>query len=296
MRVSELWRFPVKSMLGERLDQASVTPRGILGDRAYGLIDAETGNVVSAKSVKRFPDLLACRAGFVEEPQLGGPLPAVRIDLPGAASVLSDAGDADGVLTDFFGREVSLAQSAPADFTIDQYHPDIEDVDPFGNRDNVVQQKLGAALFAEMGVDSAVRPGSFMDVYPVSLLTTSTVTRLQEIRPESRFDTRRFRMNVTIDTSRSATHSDASFLENDWVGSTLAIGEGVEMHVTMPGPRCVMTTLPQEDLPADNDILRTLARHNRLDIMGAGKFPCAGVYAVVVTPGTARVGDVVRVD
>jgi len=292
MRVGELWRFPVKSMRGERLDQAFVTPRGILGDRAYGLIDAETGNVVSAKSVKRFPGLLACQADFVEEPGLDQPLPAVRIDLPGGASVLSDAGNADSVLTDFFGREVTLAQSAPEDFTIDQYHPDIEDVDPFGNRDNVVQQKLGAALFAEMGVDSAVRPGSFMDVFPISLLTTSTVARLQEIRPESRFDTRRFRMNVTIEI-RGRGAPSASFLENDWVGSSLAIGEGVEVHVTTPGPRCVMTTLPQEDLPADNDILRTLAQHNRLDIMGAGKFPCAGVYAVVIQRGVVRVGDAV---
>jgi len=294
MKVSELWRFPVKSMQGDRLDEAIVTPRGLLGDRAYGLIDTETGNVVSAKSVKRFPGLLACRASFVEEPRLGEPLPVVRIDLPGGAAVLSDAGDVDSILTDFFGREVSLAQSAPADFTIDQYHPDIENVDPFGNRDNVVQQKLGAALFAEMGADSAVRPGSFMDVFPVSLLTTSTVARLQEIRPESTFDTRRFRMNVTIDTRRSAPQDGAEFLENDWVGSSLAIGEGVEVHVTMPGPRCVMTTLPQEDLPADNDVLRVLAQHNRLDIMGAGKFPCAGVYAVVIAAGVVGVGDRVQ--
>ena len=294
MRVGELWRFPVKSMRGECLEQAFVTPRGILGDRGYGLIDAETGNVVSAKSVKRFPGLMECEARFVEEPQLGESLPVVRIGLPGGASVLSDAGNAESVLTEFFGREVSLAQSAPVDFTIDQYHPDIEDVDPSGNRDNVVQQKLGAALFAEMGVDSAVRPGSFMDVFPMSLLTTSTVARLQEIRPESRFDTRRFRMNVTIDSGGSVTRSDASFLENEWVGSSLAIGEDAQVHVTMPGPRCVMTTLPQEELPADNEILRALAQHNRLDIMGAGKFPCAGVYAVVAAPGAVRVGDVVQ--
>ena len=63
-----LWRFPVKSMRGERLDEAQVTERGLVGDRAYALIDTDIGKVVSAKSVKRFPDLLDCRATFVEPP------------------------------------------------------------------------------------------------------------------------------------------------------------------------------------------------------------------------------------
>jgi hypothetical protein len=59
----------------------------------------------------------------------------------------------------------------------------------------------------------------------------------------------------------------------------------------MPDPRCVMTTLAQDDLPADTDVLRALVRHNRLEVAGAGVFPCAGVYAVVTHEGTARVGD-----
>jgi uncharacterized protein YcbX len=63
-----LWRFPVKSMRGEQLQEADVTERGILGDRAYALIDKDTGKVVSAKSVKLFPDLLNCKAAFVEPP------------------------------------------------------------------------------------------------------------------------------------------------------------------------------------------------------------------------------------
>jgi uncharacterized protein YcbX len=49
--VAELWRFPVKSMKGEQLQEVTVTEQGVLGDRTYALIDAETGKVVSAKSV-----------------------------------------------------------------------------------------------------------------------------------------------------------------------------------------------------------------------------------------------------
>src|SRR5205823_13155981 len=73
--VKEIWRFPVKSMKGERLDEADVTPGGIVGDRAYALIDVSTGKVVSAKSVKLFPGILDCAAAFVEPPRPEGEMP-----------------------------------------------------------------------------------------------------------------------------------------------------------------------------------------------------------------------------
>src|SRR6185369_7355714 len=97
--VAELWRFPIKSMTGEQLQEITVTERGVLGDRAYALIDAETGKVVSAKSVKRFPDLLACRATFIEPPQAERDMPPVRIDLPNGTSVISDSRDVDRALS-----------------------------------------------------------------------------------------------------------------------------------------------------------------------------------------------------
>jgi uncharacterized protein YcbX len=198
--------------------------------------------------------------------------------------VTSGSGDADRVLSEHFGREVTLAHAAPEDYTIDQYHPDIENVDPAGYRDAVVEQKLGAAYFAEAGVPSPVPAGSFFDLFPVSILTTSTLVRLSELQPESRFDERRFRMNVIVDAD------EAGFVENDWVGRGLAVGETARLNVAMPDPRCVMPTLAQDDLPRDSDVLRTLVRQNRLQI-GDGLFPCAGVYAVVEAPGTMRTGD-----
>ncbi len=283
--VKELWRFPVKSMKGERLDQAELAPHGVTGDRAYALIDVETGKVASAKSVKRFPGLLGCAAAFVEPPRLGAEAPPVRIIFPDGTSVTSDSGDAERVLSGFFGRDVRLARSAPEDFTIDQYHPDIEDVDPAGHRDTLVDAKLGAALFAQIGAPSPVPPGSFFDVFPVSVLTTSTMTRLNELQPASRFDARRFRMNVIVDSTEDG------FVENGWVGQGLAIGGTVRLGIAMPDPRCVMTTLAQDDLPGDTEVLRALVRHNRLDLGPMGHYPCAGVYAVVAAPGTIRVGD-----
>ena len=283
--VTGLWRFPVKSMRGERLDEVHVTEQGLVGDRAYALIDNDTGKVVSAKSVKRFPDLLACRAAFVQPPGADEDLPPVEITLPDGSTVRSDASDVSDVLSTFFQRDVTLARAAPNDFTIDQYHPDIEDVDPAGHRDTVVEQKLGAAFFAEAGIPSPVPVGSFFDLFPVSVLTTSTLQQLSELQPQSQFDERRFRMNVIIDSD------ETGFVENDWVSRQLAIGDAVRLSVALPDPRCVMTTLAQEELPKDSDVLRTLTRYNRVQVAGAGRFPCAGVYAVVVAPGTLRTGD-----
>jgi uncharacterized protein YcbX len=283
-RIAALWRFPVKSMRGEQLDAVDVSEGGVVGDRAYAIQDRETGKVASAKHPKRWPNLLGCRAAFVEPPRPGAETPPARIDLADGNSVLTDAADVDAVLSRFFGRDVELARAAQNGYAIDQYHPDVENYDPEGHRDEVVEAQLGAAFFNERGLPSAVPAGSFFDLYPFSVMTTSTLDALSEVEPESRFDSRRFRMNVIVDTP------GGGFVENEWVGRTLAIGDDVQLKVDLPDPRCVMPSLPQEDLPRDPQVLRALAKHNRIDVAGA-LYPCAGVYAVAKAAGTIRQGD-----
>jgi uncharacterized protein YcbX len=282
--IRALWRFPVKSMRGEELDAADLGEGGIVGDRAYAIRDRETGKVASAKNPKLWPNLLGCSAEFVEPPRPGEELPPARIELADGGSVLSDAADADAVLSRFFGRDVQLARAAQNGYTIDQYHPDEENYDPEGHRDEVVEAQLGAAFFNERGLPSAVPEGSFFDLFPLTVLTTSTLEQLGEFEPESRFDVRRFRMNVIVDTG------PPGFVENGWVGRTLAIGDDVKVAVSLPDPRCVMPSLPQEDLPKDGRVLKALAQHNRIDVAGS-LYPCAGVYAVAESTGTIRRGD-----
>jgi uncharacterized protein YcbX len=276
-------------MLGEELDAVDVTESGIVGDRAFALIDKQTGKVVSAKHPKLWPNLLRCRAVFDAPPRPGEELPPARIGLADGSSVMSDAPDVDGVLSRFCGREVELARVAPADFTIDQYHPDQENLDPQGHRDELTDTKLGTALFSEIGQPSPVPEGSFFDVFPISLMTTSTLNHLRELEPRSEFDLRRFRMNVIVDTP------EHGFVENSWLARALAIGDDVTLAVAMPDPRCVMTTVAQEGLERDPSILKALAKHNRLDVAGGGLYPCAGVYAVVASPGTLHAGDRVAI-
>ncbi len=279
-----LWRFPVKSMQGEELTEVELGLGGIAGDRAYGLIDRETGKVASAKSVRHFSRLFECRAAFLGPPHPGAPPPPVSIELPGGTTVRSDRPGCDRALSSFLGREVTLADAAPADYTIDNYMPDVEGNDPAGRRDVTVPVKLGAALFAELGARSPVSPEAFFDAFPISLVTTSTLARFSELQPESRFVESRFRMNLTVGTR------EGGFLENDWVRRELEVGDGVRLRVRVPASRCVMTTLPQSDLQQDVGVLRAMVEHNRLEI-GGKRYPCAGVFAVVMTPGTVRVGD-----
>ena len=281
--VRTLWRFPVKSMLGEQVDVVEVGETGIVGDRACAVRDRQTGKVASAKNPKLWPGLLACRAAFVEPPRPGDELPPVRIDLADGDSVLSDAPDADAVLSRFFGRDVELAHAAQHGYTIDQYHPDEENYDPGGHRDEVVEAQMGAALFDERGLPSAVPDGSFFDAFPLSVLTSSSLEQLSEFEPQSRFDARRFRMNVIIATPAHG------FVENEWLGRRLAIGDDVRIAVAMPDPRCVMPSLAQGDLPRDPGVLKALG-HNRIDVAGS-LYPCVGIYAVVEAAGTARADD-----
>ena len=188
-------------MLGEQLDVVEVGDGGMAGDRGYAVRDRETGKVASAKHPKLWPGLLRCRAAFVEPPRPSHELPPVRIDLADGESVLSDASDTDAILSRFFGRDVELARAAQSGYTIDQYHPDEENYDPDGHRDEVVEARLGAAFFTEHGLQSAVPDGSFFDLFPLSVLTLSTLEQLSELEPDSRFDARRFRMNVIVGTA-----------------------------------------------------------------------------------------------
>jgi uncharacterized protein YcbX len=187
-------------------------------------------------------------------------------------------------LSRFFGRDVELARAAQNGYTIDQYHPDEENYDPEGHRDEVVEAQLGAAFFNERGLPSAVPEGSFFDLYPLSVLTTSSLDQLGELEPQSRFDAR------PVPHERDRRYPARGFVENEWLGRTLAIGDDVQLGVALPDPRCVMPSLAQEDLPKDSQILKALARHNRIEVAGA-LYPCAGVYAVAEATGTIRKDD-----
>jgi len=268
--VHSLWRYPVKSMAGEELEQGTITPRGLLGDRVHALVDGRN----KVGTARRLRSILDCHARFVREPQADEPEPAeVDITLPDGRVVNSGRSDCAGVLSEFFDHDVTLRSSPPegAAFEFDA---------------GTLAGKFAAAT--EFPLAAGAPPGTFVDYATLHILTTSTLAALSKAYPEGRFAIRRFRPNIVVDTSESG------FVENAWLGHTLAIGDEVKLEITIPCPRCVIPTLPQADLPKDPGILRAAAQNNRLDLGDFGELPCVGVCANVVTPGTIRCGDAVR--
>jgi uncharacterized protein YcbX len=262
--VAALWRYPVKSMLGEELNEAEVTERGLLGDRRFAVIDAATGKVAGAKNPRKWGNFLDFRAAYVEPPQPGLELPEVRLTLPDGTAVTSGQPALPQILSTVLGRQVAFAAAQPeseSGGTAEEFWPDVEGLDL---RDTVTDFDLPA--------------GTFFDCALVHLLTTATIDQLRALYPQGRFEARRFRPNIVVATAPD----DQGFAEDDWIGHTVAIGDRVLLRVTGPCARCVMTTLPQDDLPKDSGILRTAAQHNQVNV---------GVYADVIAAGAIRRGD-----
>ncbi len=259
--VASLRRYPVKSMLGEELEVCEVTERGLLGDRAYALLDPSTGKVASAKNPRKWPNLLAFRAAYVEPPGTAEKFPPVKITLPTGRTVTSEQRDIDQVLSEALDREATLTTSTPQAPSLEEYWPDVEGLD---HRDAVTEENMP--------------PGTFFDFGAVHVLTTATLGRLQELNPAGRFEVQRFRPNILVQHRTK----DRGFAENAWIGSTLALGDRVRLSIDGPCPRCVMTTQPQGNLPKDVGILRTAAQHNGANV---------GVYATVIQGGMLHRGD-----
>ena len=265
--VVSLWRYPVKSMMGEELNATEVTQGGLVGDRAYALVDKSDGKIASAKNPQKWPHLFDFRAALTDAPRTGGKVPPVRMTLPDGTIVNSGQSDVHQILSQALERELTLSAALPdrRTGTAEEYWPDMEGLE---HRDTVT--------------DFGLPEGTFFDCAVVHVLTTATLDRLRALYPQGRFEVRRFRPNIVVETARG----EEDFVENAWIGRTLEIGDAVRLRITGPCPR-VMTTLAQGDLPKDPGILRTAAQHNRANI---------GVYASVVQGGAVRRRDSVRLD
>jgi uncharacterized protein YcbX len=271
MRVRELWRFPVKSMGGERITATSITERGVHGDRLWAVRDEGKAAITNAK---RIPSLMLLTARFVEEPA-PGTIADVVITFPNKTTITSTDADVHARLSDFLGRPVTLHALKPAS---DEAHYQ-------SNVSTVAETRQQLALedgepmpdFSMLPRDKLIEldkfqtpPGTYFDAYPLHVVTTASLRD---------WDPRRFRANVVVDTGDMR-----GYLENEWTGGTLALGD-CAAFVECPAPRCSMPTRAQVDgVPADRSVLATIAREaNR----------CLGVYASVTRAGALKVGDAV---
>ena len=288
--ISEMWRYPVKSMRGERLEHSDVTDAGFVGDRGYAVIDPATGKVGSAKHPRLWGALLQCEARYLAAPAAGASLPPVSITLPNGEETGSEDPRVDEQLSAVFERPVQLTTVAPEGNAYLAVWPTWDGVMPDDFRDQSrVEGTEAEGTLTDLGLAMASPPGTFFDVAALHVLTAATLARLGELEPASAFAVQRYRPNIVIDGVR------APFAENDWSGTAMRFGAALTASVLIPTMRCIMTTLAQGDLPRDNAVLRTVARHNRVEITGLGTWSCVGAYAIVTTPGRVQLGDPVTV-
>ncbi|MCC6795338.1 MAG: MOSC domain-containing protein [Candidatus Hydrogenedentes bacterium] len=316
--VREIWRYPVKSMGGEKMDTCITTASGLAADRGWALRDEETGEI---RGGKKWPGLMQCRAEYVEtggtdadlrsdDARHGGrapQIPHVLISFPDGSSIRSDDAQVNACLSEYLGARVSVWPLQPAN---DKAHyrrrqPGAAVVGVMGKSKTfrrVLQAiapytPLNAQLRGEFSREAnepipdlselpgelfefATPPGTYFDAFPIHVLTTASLEAMKKANPGAAWDVRRFRPNFLIETSAELE----GLVESEWAGRSVRIGE-VLVACTIPTVRCGMTMHAQRDLPKDPSILRSIVREAEQNF---------GMYAKVEGGGIVRIGDSVK--
>jgi uncharacterized protein YcbX len=224
MRVIELWRHPVKSLVGERLAEAAFVSDGLVGDRSWGILDVATERILTGR---REPRLLYASSRLDARG-------ALEITLP-SGERLSGCGPAtDEALSSWLGNPVRLVAAAESAAARAEYFADATDD-------------------TSKALEWTMPQGRFVDAMPVLVITTAGLRACRNAYPAGEWDMRRFRPNVVIDVEGDG------WLEDAWCGRTLRIGP-VELAPRQPCKRCTMVTRAQPGLVKDVEIFRTLWR------------------------------------
>jgi uncharacterized protein YcbX len=277
--VSSLRRHPVKSMLGETAPALLLDADGVIGDRAFAVLDEETGLIASAKNPRKWRGLLTISARSGGRWTHAGAPPPVYLTLPDGR--VYEVGDplVHKEIGAVVGREVRVVSTPPPGAAMERSGP-VEVLDHGIDADVPV-------LVNEVGGAPA---GRFLDYGPVHLLTTATLARIGRLAHAGRaMPAVRYRPNVVLDLGEHVT----GFAENDWPGLRVRIGPEVVLKVLLPTPRCAVPTLAHGELPPDMSALAVVAAANRVEAVWGQA--CAGCYASVESPGRIAVGDPVSI-
>ena len=301
-RVSEIWRYPVKSMGGERLERSEVGTNGLSGDRAWAVIAEATGEIHNAK---RFPILMQCAAVY-RRPPSADDIPDVEVTLPDGVTLSCGSPSLSDRLSELMGHRVSLEKRRPATDTAFYRRRDagstlLGRVARFRQGRRVLAWALrqglaGGTVREDFGREAGeplpdlsdappdafefyTPPGTFFDLFPIHLLTTAALAAMRLGNPSADWDARRFRPNILVETAAGTTGQ----VEQGWLGRRVRVG-GFAIRGELPTVRCAMPSHPQPTLPADPSVLRTIVREAD---------QCLGLYASVCRPGTVVIGDAV---
>lgn len=275
MQLDTVWQYPVKSMIGVTVPSATLTVDGMVGDRTWAVRDEERGGIRGAKKIGSLMRLAAAHA----------PDGGVTIVLPDGRRVHSADAEVDDVLSAALDHRVTLWPLQPV-ADLDHYRRGAADSDDvmvelrgmFGRDED--EPLPDFSKFPEILAEFESPPGTYVDAYPLMVMTTSALRSLTAALPASVIDVRRFRPNLVVDTGDLPGHP-----EFEWVGQCFAIGSAV-ISIVETCPRCVMVTREVcAEVPADRAVLRHIVANLDQDV---------GVYATVVQPGVITSGDELR--
>ena len=280
-RVREIWRYPVKSMAGERLSEVELDTVGIPGDRGWAVRDEKRGGIRGAKKIA---GLMRLSARYLESPTRETPrIP--EITLPDGSRFPANAPDAAERVSRAVETPVTLWPLMP-ESQRDHYKrgaPDHADVltelrSIFGRLPDEPLPDLSEMPREIFELESPL--GTYFDAFPLHVLSSATLDALAKAAPGSRVDVRRFRPNFVIETVPGIE----GFADAEWAGKRIALGE-LALEPTVKCPRCVMVTHGFADLPKDPGILRAIVREANQNI---------GLYARPSAAARVHVGDEVR--
>lgn len=301
--VQQIWRYPVKSVAGEKIETCAVGPMGIPGDRGWALREEKTGEITNGKNI---PLLMQCSARYQDQPT-PDIIPVVTITFPNGTQVASDDADVNSRLSQLLGKEVTLWPRQPATNKA-HYRRNNVAARTLGrlSRFKAIRQALPAllrltrqedqireAFSREAGepipnltilppevLEFTSPPGTYFDAFPINVLTTASLEAMAQFNANAAWDVRRFRPNFLIETDREFE----GLIEADWVGRTLRVGS-VELKGEIPCPRCGMTIQAQSGLPKDPSVLRSIVKDANQNL---------GMYASVTSAGNVTEGDRVQ--
>jgi uncharacterized protein len=297
--IQEIWRYPVKSMAGEKLSECSIQSLGLPGDRGWALRDEVTNEITNGK---RIPLLMQCAAEYRGQPA-DSFIPEVEIKFPDGTRISSDDPQVSARLSEVLGRSVTLwPRQPPSDkrhyrrsdvsarvmgplMKLPGFRSLLPSLTKLPNLDGTLREMFSREP-GEPIPDISVLPtevleftsplGTYFDAFPVNVLTTASLEAMRRFNPAAVWDVRRFRPNFLI-----KTENGLGLIESTWAGRTLKIGS-VELKCEIPCARCGMTTHAQKELPKDPSVLRSIVKDADQNL---------GVYTSVITIGEIFEGD-----
>lgn len=277
--IQSIWRYPVKGMAGESLQQCQLDEHGLLGDRTWAVQDLKRKEI---QSCKFRPDLLRCRARQRLD-HCGGLTGHVDISFPGGDSLSSDDPDIDQLISRSIGHASALQALRPLAGNEGFYLRHKAD-------DHTWLQELKATFDREPGEplpdldnlppamqDFVSLPGTFFLVSPFHLLTTASLEQMREHNPLADWHVERFRPNLMIETLPGMQ----GLVEQSWVGKQLKLGN-LAISCSSSAPRCGAVTRAQDELKDDKSILRSIVRQADQNL---------GIYGSIAGSGRLQVGD-----